>query len=113
MSNPESQFGVLGDDERNLGGRIQIVQRMKNHHKALVNAKPNLDTFVKPMKHINKRAKPSGKGTKLLRNAYDFEEVVVSFKKVATLKKGYVNTTVPKCVKSKKLRKGGNNKTKK
>jgi hypothetical protein len=86
---------------------------MKNHHKALVNAKKNLDTFKKPVKHINKRAKPSGKGTKLLKNAYDYEEVVVSFKKVANMKKGYINTNAPKSMKSKKLRKGGKYKTKK
>lgn len=86
---------------------------MKNHHKALINTKANLDTFKRPMKHINKRAKPSGKGTKLLNNAYDFEEVVVSFKKVANMKKGYVNTNAPKSMKTKKLRKGGKYKTKK
>jgi hypothetical protein len=78
-----SKFGILGDDARNLGGRIQIVQQMKNHHKALVKTKKNLDTFKKPMKHIKERAKSSGLGTTLLKNAYNFEEVVVSFKKVA------------------------------
>jgi hypothetical protein len=62
------------------------------------------------MKHIKERAKSSGQGTTLLRNALDFEEVVVSFKKVANLKKGYINTTAPKCMDSKKLRATGNHK---
>lgn len=106
-------YGILGTDSRNLGGRIQIVQQVKNHHKALVKAKKNLDTFKKPMKHINERAKASGQGTTLLKNALDFEEVVVSFKKVANLKKGYVSTNAPKCLETKKLRAPGNHKTQK
>ena len=50
----------------------------------------------------------------MLKNAYDFEEVVVSFKKVAKLKKGYVDTNAPKCIESekRKIRTGGNHKTK-
>lgn len=85
---------------------------MKNHHTALLKTKKNLDTFKKPAEHIDKKAKPSGKGTQLLKNAYDFEEVVVSFKKVAQIKKGYIDTKAPKCMETKKLREGGNHKTK-
>ena len=103
----KSQFGILGNDERNLGGRIQVVQHMKNHHKALLKVKPRLNTQKAPTKHINKRAKPSGKGKQLIKNAYEMENVVTSFKKVANMKKGYINTSKPKAMKTKKLRKPG------
>jgi hypothetical protein len=103
----QSQFGILGVDERNLGGRIGIVQHMKNHHRALMKAKPNLNTRKRPMSHINKRAKPSGKGKQLIKHALEMEEVVQSFKKVAKMKKGYIDTKKPKTLKAKKLRKPG------
>lgn len=107
------RFGVIGNDQRNLGGRIEIVQHLKNHHKHLLNTKARLDTRKPPMKHISKRAKMSGKGKQKLKNAYQMENVVQSFKKVATMKKGYVDTGAPKSMKVRKLRKPGRYKNQK
>lgn len=108
-----SQFGIIGNDQRNLGGRIQIVQHLKNHHKHLLKAKPRLNTRIPPKKHISKRAKQSKKGKQKLKNAYEMEEVVQNFKKVANMKKGYVDTSAPKTINVKKLRKPGRYKNQK
>lgn len=109
----KNRFGVIGNDQRNLGGRIEIVQHLKNHHKHLLNTKARLNTRKPPMKHISKRAKMSGKGKRKLKNAYEMENVVQSFKKVATMKKGYVDSSAPKSMKVKKLRKPGRYKNQK
>ena len=83
-----------------------MTQHMINHHKALLTTKPILDTQKAPLAHINKRCKQTGKGKKMLKTALDFEEVAISFKKVANMKKGYIDTSKPKSMASKKLRTG-------
>ena len=74
-------------DERNLGGRITLVQHMSNHRKGVLKAKPTMDTRKPPRPHINKISK-QGEGKKRLREAYENEEVVVAFRKIANTKKG-------------------------
>lgn len=114
----ESQFGIIGNDDRNLGGRIQIVQQVKNHHKKLLTTKARLNTRIPPKKHISRQGKrpqshlkPTGK--EKLKSAFEMEEVVQSFKKVANMKKGYIDTSAPKTIQVKKLRKPGRHKNEK
>ena len=104
--NVQQYSSPLLPDDRNLGGRIEMTQHMINHHKALLTTKPLLDTQKAPLEHINKRCKQTGNGKKKLKTALDFEEVAVSFKKVASMKKGYVDTQKPKSMASKNLRTG-------
>lgn len=41
---------MFRDDPSNLGGRGEIVKKMTNHHKALLNIKPTIDN--KNEKHM-------------------------------------------------------------
>lgn len=77
-------------DERNLGGRVTVVQHMKNHRKELLKVKPTFNSRIAPRPHVNKISK-QGDGKKKLKEAYDNEEVIVAFKKIANTKKGTFN----------------------
>lgn len=43
----------LSTNENNMGGRKQITEHMYNHHMALLNAKPTLNTRTTPKPHVN------------------------------------------------------------
>lgn len=41
----------------NLGGRENIAGRLFNHHKALLNAKPAINSRIAPKEHVDKNKK--------------------------------------------------------
>ncbi len=48
---------MIKEDPRNMGGRTVIVDKMVNHHKALLQAKSTLNTFQPPKYAMRKQPK--------------------------------------------------------
>ena len=44
---------ICKPDSRNSGGRFSITSHMYNHQKALMTAKPAIDSFKEPKKHVD------------------------------------------------------------
>jgi hypothetical protein len=44
---------VFTADYRNLGGRDVIIDRIQRHHNKVIQAKPTMNTRVKPKKHVD------------------------------------------------------------
>lgn len=89
--NPTSKFTA---NEQNLGGRNAIRRQLLEHHNAILYAKPTMDTREKPRQHVDAkldRKKKVAKG----QNAFEFNEVYHSFKKVSECKGGYVDNKKP------------------
>ena len=86
---------ITRPDERNIGGRVAVVQQMKCHHKALMNVKPVTDSHTAPRPHVNKISK-QGNGKKIMKQALEQEEMKGAFRKVANQKTGYVDVKQPK-----------------
>ena len=85
---------ITRPDERNLGGRLTVIEQMRSHHKALMKVKPITNSRTAPRPHINKISK-QGNGKKLMKQELEQEEMKVAFRKVANQKTGYVNTKKP------------------
>lgn len=68
---------MIKEDARNIGGRKVIVDKMMNHHKALINAKTTLNLERRPASAVKKQKKASYKQLE------EQAEVYTAFKKVA------------------------------
>ena len=93
-----SKTKIFAPNEKNLGGRKQINELVYNHHLSLLKIKPTLNTFL----NGDLLQKPPQKTFNKLNEELEFNEVYHSFKKVAHLKKGYINNDQPKTLDFKK-----------
>jgi len=88
------QKGRLVANENNLGGRNAIRRQLLEHQNAIVHAKPTIDTRAKPPTHVDAKVDPKKKLSRG-QGAFEFNEVYHSFKKVANIKSGYIDSKEP------------------
>jgi len=84
----------LTANEQNLGGRNAIRRQLLEHHNAILYAKPTINTQIKPKPHVDAKVDRSKKVAKG-QNAFEFNEVYHSFKKVSECKGGYIDNKKP------------------
>ena len=87
----------VGPNENNIGGRGIIENQMLNHQKNLYNMKSTINTGQKNIKGRISSAMSKKKKTEPTYMKEDkFKEVLESFKRVANIKKGTVDSEKPK-----------------
>jgi len=81
-------------NEKNLGGKNVIRRQLLEHHNAIVHAKPTINTREKPRAHIDANLDPKQKLNKG-HNAFEYNEVYHTFKKLSDVKGGYIDNKKP------------------
>jgi len=95
LNNLLKEINKMKPNANNLGGRTFLTNQMINHQIAVANAKPTLNTRKPLPTHPSAKLTPEQRVQRKTKALFEMEEVYATFKKVANVKKGRIDTAPP------------------
>jgi len=87
--------GLFVPTETNLGGKTAIKKQLFNHHAALLNIRPTMNTQIPPRPHVSAYSKKRNNISQKYKSG-EFNEVYHTFKKVVQTTRPYIDDKKPK-----------------